>query len=737
MSETKTPTLIQKNEYPHEYREDRNLDILAQHIESTLVDAMNGRGVIDDRMVQDLRLYTGIYEPDVDAKLIKSQRSKVFIKMTRAKADAAISQLDDMLHPNTDKNWGIKITPVPELSELLDSTEEVEAGGQKYVHEDGKPVTQGDVAKRQLQKMQDACAAMEKEIHDQLTECRYSASARVAISDACIVGTGILKGPVISRKMDLVFVQKDGQYVQEEKESFVPIVEVVRPWDFYPDPSAATIEEADYVFERRYMSKRQLRALAKRRGFSQENVERAIELSPQQTQHKASFQDDVRKLAGMNDQLNDSRYETWEYHGPIRVSVLIELGLVDKPESNEDAVKLENKEVDAIVFYCGGVVLGAKSSLIKHHSDYPYRVFNWAQNDACIFGFGIPRIVIDEQSVLNTVWRMILDNGAATAGPQIGLNKKFVKPMNDEWTFTPFKIWEVEGTATDIKQAFSTFETSSHLNELSAIYQTARVLFDEVSGVPMIQQGEQGQSTQTLGGMSMLMNAANTVRRRQVRMWDDCITTPLITDFYHFNMLFSKKNEIKGDYQVDAKGTSALLVKETQAQAITNLMSVAGSNQVFQPVLALKAPQILRAWARTQSLPDDMLPTDDELRSYQQRIEEQQKGQPQDPALAVEQLRAQQQQAKFQHEQQMEQLKQQNGWQQLQFEAGLKLQLSAAQERIELARLAQEDKHNTESLMTELKKVQADHAASWQQFMAEVQIKKQAGLTANFGLDPA
>lgn len=736
MSETKPPTLIQKNEYPHEYSPEKNLDILAQHLETSLVDAMNGRGVIDDRMVQDLRLYTGIYEPDVEDKLRTAKRARVFIKMTRAKTDAAISQLDDMLHPNTDKNWGIKLTPVPEISELLDSTDEVDLQGQKFVGEDGKKITQGDLAKRQLQKLNDACAGMEKEIHDQLTECRYSASARVAISDACIVGTGILKGPVISRKTDSVFVrQADGSFAQEEKESFVPIVEVVRPWDFYPDPSAASIEEADYVFERRYMSKRQLRALGKRKGFSPENVERAISLSPQQTQHKASFQDDVRKLAGMNDQLNDSRYETWEYHGPIKVSVLVELGLMPNPGKDADANRLLDQEVDAIVFYCGGVVLGAKSSLLKHHSDYPYRVFNWAQNDACIFGFGIPRIVIDEQSVMNSVWRMILDNGAATAGPQIGLNKKFVNPRDGDWSFSPFKIWDVEGTATDIKQAFSTFETSSHLNELSAIYQTARVLFDEVSGVPMIQQGEQGQSTQTLGGMSMLMNAANTVRRRQVRMWDDCITTPLITDFYHFNMLYSKKNEIKGDYQVDAKGTSALLVKETQAQAITNLMSVIGSNQVFQPVLALKAPEILRAWAKTQSLPDDILPSDDDLRAYQKRMEEQAKNQPQDAALAVEQLRVQQQQAKFEHETQLEQFKAQQRQQELRFEAGLKIQLSAAQERIELAKLAQADKANTESLMTELKKNQADHDAAWQQFIAEVQIKKQAGLTANFGLD--
>ena len=230
--------------------------------------------------------------------------------------------------------------------------------------------------------------------------------------------------------------------------------------------------------------------------------------------------------------------------------------------------------------------LGARVHLMRYEGYMPYRVFNWEPDDSSIFGYGIPRMVRDEQGILNSTWRMMLDNGGITAGPQIGVNKKHIQPADGNWEITPFKQWNmIGGGVDDIRKAFTTVEFSSHLNELQGVYQVARVLFDEVSGVPMLQQGEQGQSTQTLGGMSMLMNAANTVRRRQVKDWDDNITEPMISDFYHWNMSYNEDSSIKGDYQVDARGTSALLVKETQSAAITNFLSVVGSNDVFTPVL--------------------------------------------------------------------------------------------------------------------------------------------------------
>lgn len=719
--------------YGHEYNPNNRLDVLAQDLERKLSDTIFERATIDHRMVEDLQAYHGVYPKKDSEDRENSGRANTYIKLTRAKANAGEAQLVDLLFPNDDKNWGIRPTPVPELSKLLKSDEPEIVDGQQYTDEEGNVITKGMVAKRKQELLEERCQAMEAEINDQLVECTYNAKARQAIHDACVIGTGILKGPVVIGKLDKVYQEiAPGEFALEMKESFQPAVEVVRPWDFFPDMSASSIEEAEFVFERRYMSRQQLRDLTRRKGFPAEQIQRVLEMNAQQTQHSSVYQDDVRQLAGLSDTLNDTRYETWEYHGPISYQVLEQLGAVEPSEGDSS-----QSEVIATVFYCGGIVLGARTHLMEYENYLPYRVFNWEPDDSCIFGIGVPRMVRDEQAIINAVWRMILDNGAITAGPQVGVNMDAMEPENGEWKLKPFKVWKMKKTYSDIRQVFSSFEFKSNLNELSPIYQTARVLFDEVSGIPMLGQGEQGQSTQTLGGMSMLMNAANTVRRRQVKAWDDDITSPLIKDFYHYNMENSPKSEIKGDFQVDARGTSALLVKETQSQAIANFISMAGNSQVFAPALQIKSLEILRQWARTQSLPSNMVPTDDEWSDYRKRIEEQQKGQPQDPALAVEQLRVQQQQAKFQHEQQIEEFKAQQRQQELQFEAGLKLQLAAAQERIEMAKLAQEDKHNTESLMTELKKVQSEHAANWQQFMAEVQIKQQAGLTANYGLDGA
>ncbi|HCU64555.1 MAG TPA: hypothetical protein DF774_02215 [Rheinheimera sp.] len=732
-------------DYGHEYNEHSPLDQLAQELERKLSDTIYDRGGIDTRMVEDLRNYHGIYDAGVVKQREEAKRSSPFIKLTRAKTNTAESQIIDLLFPNDDKNYGIKPTPVPEISKVLNSKEPALVDGQQYKDAEGNIITEGDLAARKMALLQERSEAMEKEIDDQLVECQYNAKARQVIHDACVIGTGIIKGPVVVGKMDKAYVEvAPGQFAMEMKESFTPAVEVVRPWDFFPDMSASCIAEAEFVFERRYMSRQQIKGLSQRRGFPVEQINRILNLKAEQTQHTSVYQDDVRQLAGLSDTLNDTRYETWEYHGPISMDVLMALKVIDTPEDPKELAALAGQDVIATVFYCGGVVLGARTQLMEHEGYLPYRVFNWEPDDSSIFGYGVPRMVRDEQAVINSVWRMMLDNGAITAGPQIGINKDLIDPENGSWQIEPFKVWHVKKSVRDIKEAFSTFEFSNHLTELAAVYQTARVLFDEVSGIPMLGQGEQGQSTQTLGGMSMLMNAANTVRRRQVKAWDDNITSPLIKDFYHYNMEHSEKTEIKGDYQVDARGTSALLVKETQAQALTNFLAVIGNNPVFTPVLQIKSAEILRQWAKTQSLPSTLLPTDDELRAYQEKMQKDQENQPQDPSVQIEQLRAEQQKAKQEFEMKLAQFNAQNEAQQAAASNQIKLQqigadmqANASRERIEMMKLAQNDKLNTEKLMTELKKNQAKLDQDWQTFMAEVQIKLQAGMTANFGLAQA
>lgn len=741
-------TKPQPKDYGHQYDLDSPLDKLACSLERKLSETIYERGTTDTRMIEDLRAYHGLYDEKAEKDLDEAGRSKTFIKLTRAKANAAESQLIDLLFPNDDKNWGMYHTPVPELAGKVDDETPVSIDGQQYQDADGNVVTQGMLAKRELEIIKERCESMEREIEDQLVETDYNAKARDCIHDAVVIGTGILKGPVIVGKLDKAFVKTQAGWAMEQRESFTPGVECVRPWDFFPDMSAATIEEAEFVFERRYMSKAQLQGLVQRKGFKAEQIKKVLEMTGQQTQHTSVYQDDVRRLAGLSDTLNDTRYETWEYHGPISFDVLVELGVIELPEDAEEAAaameEMDQQDMLATVFYCGGIVLGAKLHPMQYDGYLPYRVFNWEPDDSSIFGYGVPRMVKDEQAIINSVWRMILDNGSITAGPQIIRQKSKIKPADGEdWRLRPFKQWDLLSSVDDPRKVFTAVEFNSHLPELQGIYSMARILFDEISGVPMLQQGEQGQATQTLGGMSMLMNAANTVRRRQVKAWDDNITSPLITDFYAWNMENSDKDEIKGDYQVDARGTGALLVKETQAQAITNMLQVIGSNQVFAPILQLKSVQIFREWFRTQQLPSDLLPTDEELQAFQQQQQEQQKNQPQDPAIAVEQLRMQMQQAKFEFEQSMFERKMQLDMQTLQANNQIKaqqvaaeMQSAASKERVEMMKLAQNDKLNTEKLMVELKKTQAKLEQDWQRFMAELQVKQQWGdHTANYGLN--
>jgi hypothetical protein len=129
----------------------------------------------------------------------------------------------------------------------------------------------------------------------------------------------------------------------------------------------------------------------------------------------------------------------------------------------------------------------------------------------------------------------------------------------------------------------------------------------------MVAQGEQGTNvTQTAHGMSLLMNSANVVFRRLIKNWDDDITTPCIRRMYDWNMQFSPKEYIKGDYEVDARGTSVLLLRELTA---ANLMSVA-MNLTVHPVIGplLKPEPLTRKLMQANMLSaDELVLTDAEI----------------------------------------------------------------------------------------------------------------------------
>jgi hypothetical protein len=237
----------------------------------------------------------------------------------------------------------------------------------------------------------------------------------------------------------------------------------------------------------------------------------------------------------------------------------------------------------------------------------------------------------------------------------------------------------------------------------------------------------------------MLMNASNTDRRRQVRDWDDNITTPLITRFFQWMMQYHPDDEIKGDFKIVARGTSALLMREQQA---LNLMAVL-DKYAAHPALAnvVKPDATLRKVIEAMHIdPSEVVKTEEELMSEQQAAQEQ-PPEP-DPKIMVEELRAQMTQMREETRREVALFKAQFDQEQAEQDRQLKRDLALLDVekenrrlQIEAMKIAQSTDVNYQKVLADLKKHRQKLDVQVQLFKEEERVKKELGPEGNFGLE--
>ena len=583
----------------HELEIAERLHIFASRLNKLATEQVAKRNQIEQRWLDDIRQYHGEYASDEAAKLARAKGSEVFVNITRNKTNAAEARLQDMLFPTDDRNFGIYPTPVPELDYI--SKQDPETPDQQTAIEAARSIV-AEATKSAMQ-MQDV-------IDDQLLESRYHIKARDIIHDACQLGTAIIKGPVIvGRTKKRWDVMPDGMSMLQIVEALEPTVERIDPWDFYPDMSAKTISEAEFVFERRRLSKKQLRDMANLPGILVSQLREIVKTSAKSTHIAKDFTDDIRNITGINTVGEGNKYEIWEYHGPISKSELIDAMRMSDDEMDEEEIDELNDEVEATVFFSGDRVI--KVALNPMDSDErPFAVFNWEKDESSIFGFGVPCLMRSAQRVINASWRMMMDNAGLSVADQLVINKELLYPADGTWDMTPKKIWYLRDKTRSVQEAFASFATPSHQVELSNIFTMARQLADEETNLPLIAQGEMGPHvTKTSSGMAMLMNSSNIVLRKAVKNWDDDITRPLISRFYDWNMQFNERADIKGDFSIEARGSGALLVREKQQE---NLM-IYSNLSMNVPEFAKRRDwaELDREIAKSLELPYDQITLDE------------------------------------------------------------------------------------------------------------------------------
>ena len=581
------------------------------------------RELDEQRWLRAYRNYRGLYGSDV--QFTEAEKSRVFIKVTKTKTLAAYGQIVDVLFANNRFPLSVDPTELPEgvvKDVSFDPKEPEELRGSTSLSTspygfkgDGKDLPKGATAKTlegMLGPLEDklkdidnlkaeagktptaitfspalvAAKNMEKKIHDQLEESGASKHLRSTSFEMALFGTGVMKGPFAVDK-EYPNWDEEGEYDPTLKT--VPQVSHVSVWNFYPDPDANNMDEAQFVIERHKMSRSQLRGLKKRPHFRSEVIEAAIAEGENYT--KESWEDDLSDYAPEH---GIERFEVLEYWGMCDIDMLIEQE-IDIPKELQSL-----DELQVNVWICNGKLLRMVLNPFKP-STIPYMAAPYELNPYSFFGVGIAENMDDTQTLMNGFMRMSVDNAVLSGNLLIEVDETNLVPGQDLSVY-PGKVFRRQGGAPG--QAIFGTKFPNVSQENLQLFDKARQLADESTGLPSFAHGQTGVSGvgRTASGISMLMNAASGSVKTVIKNVDDYLLKPLGEGLFRFNMQFDYDKNIKGDLEVKARGTESLMANEVRSQRLMQFLQVA-SNPALAPFA--KFQYVIREIAKAMDLDPD------------------------------------------------------------------------------------------------------------------------------------
>ena len=600
-------------------KEDDYIDELSGSVVSLVKERYNkastAREVEERRWIQAYRNYRGLYGPDV--QFTDTEKSRIFVKVTKTKVLAAYGQITEVLFGNAKFPITVDPTTLPEgvvdsvhfetnpevqkansassiellpgetrtsLNKRLASLKETLSPVEEMLKEGpGALPTQPTFYPAMV-----AAKKMEKQIHDQLEESNANKQLRIAAFECSLFGTGIMKGPFAVDK-EYPNWNEEGEYKPLIKT--IPQTSSVSIWDFYPDPDAANMDDAEYVVERHKMSRSQIRALKNRPFFRSNSIDLAVEIGESYIKEwwEQAMEDDSQESKA-------ERFEVLEFWGHVDTSVLENYDVdIPKELSTTDQVNVN-------IWVCNGQVLRLVMNPFTP-SIIPYYAVPFEVSPYSLFGIGIAENMDDTQTLMNGFMRMAVDNAALSGNLLIEVDESNLVPGQDLSVY-PGKVFRRQGGAPGQAIFGTSFPNVS--NENMQMFDKARVLADESTGFPSFAHGQTGVSGvgRTASGISMLMSAANGSIRNVVKNVDDYLLGPLAKAFYNFNMQFNYDSEIKGDLEIKARGTESLMANEVRSQRLMQFLGV-----VQNPVLApfAKMDYIIREIAKSMDLDPDKL----------------------------------------------------------------------------------------------------------------------------------
>ena len=631
-------------------------------IKGRFAQAEDARQTDETRWLKAYENYRGLYAKSV--KFRESEKSRVFVKVTKTKVLAAFGQLVDVIFGTGKFPIGITETLMPEgetnLAHLdtanptpgLETAEEdnignriedepnpydvgyegdgrvlkpgatfnngiFEASIEDQAKEAGILVDGGSAIPEQIKvnPAQRAARRMEKLIHDQIDESNGNAEIRNALLESALLGTGIVKGPFnYNKKLHKWDIDEEGNRNYNPLEVRVPRIEFVSCWDFYPDPNATNMDECEYVIHRHKMNKSQLRQLRNMPYFDEDAIRGAIQMGANYVEKdfESQLRDDARA-----DEVGTS-FEVLEYWGMMDAEYAREVG-IDLPDTVDDL-----DEVQVNIWTCGTYLLRA---VLNPFTPYriPYNAFPYERNPYSFFGVGVAENMDDSQQIMNGHARMAIDNLAMSGSLVFDVDESALVG-GQSMEIYPGKVFRRQAGMPG--QAIHGLKFPNTSQENLMMFDKFRQLADEQTGIPSYSHGQTGvqSMTRTASGMSMLLGASSLNVKTVIKNLDDFLLKPLGESYFQWNMQFLEGElDVKGDLEVKATGTNSLMQKEVRSQRLTMFLQTAQS-----PAIApfVKISKLVSELAYSLDLdPDEILNDPEEAAMMAQIIGMQNAGQ--------------------------------------------------------------------------------------------------------------
>ena len=651
-------------------QEEEKISALVSQINSRFQQCETTREDDEDRWLQAYHNYRGRYFKNVAFR--DHEKSRVFVKVTKTKVLAAYGQLIDVLFGANKFPLTIQETRVPEgideyahlnpLKEQMGMNQNEQPtpgieGNMDYVPGqapmsglngglgfpgDGNDLAPGTTFNDlnndanlggleeeyaeanltsgpapspempQIKPAQIAARRLEKLILDQIEESNGSVELRSAIFEACLLGTGIIKGPFTYNKILHKYSETGNGREYTPETVKVPKMEFVSVWDFYPDPNARSMEEAEFVIQRHRLNRNQVLDLVNRPFFNKQAILECIKMGAKY--NKKSWETDIDLEKSQYPDIESNRFEVLEYWGTIDAMSAREEGL-ELDESIDDM-----EEVQVNVWMIRDKVIRIVENPFKPFRT-PYQAFVYEKNPYTFFGIGVPENMDDAQQIMNGHARMAIDN-LALAGNLIFDVDESALASNQTMEVFPGKIFKRQAGVPG--QSIYGLKFPNTAVENMQMFDKFRQLADESTGLPSYSHGQTGvqSMTRTASGMSMLMGAASLNIKTVIKNIDDQLIKPLGEAMFQWNMQFYEGDlPIHGDLEIKATGSSSLMKKEVRSQRLTMFLQTV-QNPAIAPFVRMS--EVIKELAHSLDLdPAEIMNTKDEAEIYAKIIGQQ------------------------------------------------------------------------------------------------------------------